>query len=146
MRSPPLFPFAPASSPLSDLSLTSSPSLSSLPLHRFHLDLILPLQTFFSEVRAFPLVPYNSHGFHSPVKGGKVVSDALMPSEYALGRPDWIAADFKKYVPPLLTLFERLASLTIASFLSFFVDSSYPEELKSKVHANWAADGFPTLP
>ena len=53
-------------------------------------------QTLFSECKAFPLIPYNGHGFWSPVKGGKVVSDALMPSEYQTGKPDWVAADFKK--------------------------------------------------
>ncbi|KAL8277938.1 hypothetical protein RQP46_009570 [Phenoliferia psychrophenolica] len=72
-------------------------------------------ETFFGDCKAFPLIPYNGHGFHSPVKGGKVVSDALMPSEYKTGKPDWIAADFKQ---------------------------SYPEEVKAKVLANWVADGF----
>ncbi|KAK4700685.1 hypothetical protein P7C70_g5561, partial [Phenoliferia sp. Uapishka_3] len=94
-------------------------------------------ETHFSDCKAFPLIPYNGHGNWSPVKvchnrttttrkfthssnrqGGKVVSDAIMPSEYKTGKPDWIAADFK---------------------------NSYPEELKAKIHASWEADGFAPL-
>ncbi|KAJ9123046.1 Ferulic acid decarboxylase 1 [Naganishia vaughanmartiniae] len=74
-------------------------------------------ETFFEDVKGFPLVPYMSHGNGSPVKGGKVVSDALMPSEYTTGR-DWVAADF---------------------------DNSYPEELKNQVLAQWENDGFAPL-
>ena len=55
----------------------------------------IDLKTLFSECKGFPLVPYMSHGFFSPIKGGKVVSYCLMPSEYQNGKPDWIAADFK---------------------------------------------------
>lgn len=69
---------------------------------------------FYDDVRGFPLVPYMSHGNGSPVQGGKVVSDALMPTEYTTG-PDWEAADFK---------------------------SSYPDAIKSKVNASWTAMGF----
>lgn len=58
-----------------------------------------------------------SHGNGSPVKGGKVVSDALMPLEYTTG-PDFIAADFK---------------------------NSYPHDLKAQVLSNWEADGFAPL-
>lgn len=71
-------------------------------------------ETFFEDVRGFPLVPYMSHGNGSTTMGGKVVSDALMPSEYTTGQ-DWVAADFK---------------------------NSYPEELKKKVLGNWAKMGF----
>jgi UbiD family decarboxylase len=71
-------------------------------------------ETFYEDVRGFPLVPYMSHGNGSPVQGGKVVSDALMPTEYTTGR-DWVAADF---------------------------EHSYPEELKKKVLDNWTAMGF----
>ncbi|GAA6033106.1 hypothetical protein JCM8097_002947 [Rhodosporidiobolus ruineniae] len=74
-------------------------------------------ETFFEDCKGFPLVPYMSHGNGSPVKGGKVVSDALMPSEYTTGR-DWVAADFKE---------------------------SYPEDLKAKVLAQWESDGFAPL-
>ena len=74
-------------------------------------------ETFYEDCKGFPLVPYMSHGNGNPVKGGKVVSDALMPSEYTTGR-DWVAADFKE---------------------------SYPEEVKAKVLGNWEADGFNPL-
>jgi UbiD family decarboxylase len=46
-------------------------------------------ETFFEDCKGFPLVPYMSHGTAFPTKGGKVVSDALMPSEYREGRQDW---------------------------------------------------------
>jgi UbiD family decarboxylase len=39
-------------------------------------------ETFFEECRGFPLIPFMSHGTGPPKKGGKVVSDALMPAEY----------------------------------------------------------------
>lgn len=71
-------------------------------------------EVFFDDVRAFPLVPYNGHGAHSPVKGGKVVSDALLPSEYTTGAT-WQAASFK---------------------------DSYPRKLQEKVNTDWANMGF----
>jgi hypothetical protein len=71
-------------------------------------------ETFFEDCKGFPLIPYMSHGNGSPVKGGKVVSDALMPSEYTTGR-DWVPADFR---------------------------SSYPEDIKSKVLASIVGDGY----
>ncbi|PYH44039.1 UbiD family decarboxylase [Aspergillus saccharolyticus JOP 1030-1] len=74
-------------------------------------------ETFFDEVRGFPLIPYMGHGTGSPVQGGKVVSDALMPSEYTTGA-DWEAADF---------------------------ENSYPEELKQRVRAKWEEMGFRKL-
>ncbi|KAF9634894.1 putative 3-octaprenyl-4-hydroxybenzoate carboxy- protein [Lasiodiplodia theobromae] len=55
-------------------------------------------EVFYPDVRAFPLIPYNGHGAHSPVKGGKVVSDALLPAEYTTGK-DWEAASFKESYP-----------------------------------------------
>lgn len=73
-------------------------------------------ETFFDDVRAFPLIPYNGQGTHSPVRGGKVVSDALMPKEYTTGR-NWEAASFEE---------------------------SYPQEIKDKVLADWEAMGFET--
>ncbi|RDW74947.1 ferulic acid decarboxylase 1 [Coleophoma cylindrospora] len=66
-------------------------------------------ETFYEECRGFPLVPYMSHGTGSPVQGGKVVSDALMPAEYK-GEQDWQQASFKH---------------------------SYPEELQESVNARW---------
>lgn len=71
-------------------------------------------ETFFEDVRGFPLVPYMSHGNGSKVQGGKVVSDALMPTEYTTGR-DWVPADFKH---------------------------SYPEDVRKKVLDNWTKMGF----
>ncbi|KAG9661028.1 UbiD-domain-containing protein, partial [Aureobasidium melanogenum] len=71
-------------------------------------------EVFFDDVKAFPLIPYNSHGSFNPVKGGKVVSDALLPVEYTTGA-DWQAADF---------------------------ENSYPAEVKDKVNAEWRAMGF----
>ncbi|KAH0044200.1 UbiD-domain-containing protein, partial [Aureobasidium melanogenum] len=71
-------------------------------------------EVFFDDVKAFPLIPYNSHGSFNPVKGGKVVSDALLPVEYTTGA-DWQAADF---------------------------ENSYPAEVKDKVNAEWKAMGF----
>lgn len=74
-------------------------------------------EVFFEDVRGFPLVPYMSHGNGSPTQGGKVVSDALMPTEYTTGR-DWQAADFK---------------------------SSFPKDLKNKILGNWTKMGFSEL-
>jgi UbiD family decarboxylase len=58
-------------------------------------------ETFYEECRGFPLVPYMSHGTGSPIQGGKVVSDALMPSEYG-GKQDWQQASFKHSFPQSL--------------------------------------------
>jgi UbiD family decarboxylase len=58
-------------------------------------------ESFYEECRGFPLVPYMSHGTGSPVQGGKVVSDALMPSEYE-GKQDWQQASFKHSFPQSL--------------------------------------------
>lgn len=71
-------------------------------------------ETFYEECRGFPLVPYMSHGTGSPVQGGKVVSDALMPAEYQ-GKQDWQQANFKH---------------------------SYPESLQESVNERWSAWGF----
>lgn len=54
-------------------------------------------ETFFEDVRGFPWsLICRSNG--PPTMGWKVVSDALMPTEYAAGR-DWLAADFKESFP-----------------------------------------------
>ena len=74
-------------------------------------------EIFYEDVNGFSLIPYMSHGNGSPNRGGKVVSDALLPSEYTTG-PDWQAADF---------------------------ENSYPEDIKQKVLANWSAMGFRSL-
>jgi phenacrylate decarboxylase len=68
----------------------------------------------FEDVPGFPLIPYMSHGNGAPNKGGKVVSDALLPVEYTTGK-NWEAADFK---------------------------NSFPVEVQEKVLAKWEAYGF----
>jgi UbiD family decarboxylase len=75
-------------------------------------------EVFFDNVRAFPLIPYNAHGSSSPVRGGKVISDALLPVEYTEGKRNWEAADFKE---------------------------SYPEEVKEKILRRWESMGFGKL-
>ncbi|KAI9833014.1 MAG: Ferulic acid decarboxylase 1 [Sarea resinae] len=75
-------------------------------------------ETFFEDVAGFPLVPYMSHGSGPATKGGKVVSDALLPVEYTSGA-DWQAADFKH---------------------------SYPQAVQDRVNANWTAMGFSAAP
>lgn len=82
-----------------------------------------------------------SHGTGHPAKGGKVVSDALMPAEYATGAPDWQAADFKGCVVPSPLHFPRARTLTRC----VRPRRSYPEDVKTKVLANWASDGFAPL-
>ncbi|XPS72559.1 Phenacrylate decarboxylase [Ascochyta lentis] len=71
-------------------------------------------EVFFPDTTAFILIPYNSQGTHNPIKGGKVVSDALLSIEYTTGA-NWQAASFKE---------------------------SYPQELQDKVNNNWTALGF----
>lgn len=74
-------------------------------------------ETVFEDVRGFPLVPYMGHGNGSKTQGGKVVSDALMPTEYTTGA-NWEAADF---------------------------EHSYPQELQAKVLGKWETMGFRKL-
>ncbi|KAH8799169.1 UbiD decarboxylyase family [Xylogone sp. PMI_703] len=73
-------------------------------------------ETFFENVRAFSLIPYMSHGTEGsdPHKGGKVVSDALFPTEYK-GMQDWEIADFKH---------------------------SYPVNLQQSINERWKSWGF----
>ena len=75
-------------------------------------------ETFYEDCRGFPLIPYMSHGTGSPVQGGKVVSDALMPSEYR-GEQDWQQASFKH---------------------------SYPQDLQESVNSRWTTMGFKADP
>ncbi|KAF7911963.1 uncharacterized protein EAE98_011720 [Botrytis deweyae] len=58
-------------------------------------------ETFFEECRGFPLITYMSHGTSSPVQSGKVISDALMPTEYE-GSQNWHQALFKHSYPETL--------------------------------------------
>nr|POE77950.1 ferulic acid decarboxylase 1 [Quercus suber] len=67
-------------------------------------------ETFYEDCVGFTLIPYMGHGFGSHTRGGKVISDALMPSEYATG-----TQNFRQ-----------------ASFLH-----SYPEALQASVNSRW---------
>lgn len=69
---------------------------------------------FFEDVAGFPLIPYMSHGNGAPNRGGKIVSDCLLPVEYTTGK-NWEAADF---------------------------ENSFPEEIKDRVCSRWQALGF----
>ncbi|EWZ30913.1 UbiD decarboxylyase family [Fusarium oxysporum Fo47] len=69
---------------------------------------------FFEDVAGFPLIPYMSHGNGAPNRGGKVVSDSLLPVEYTTGK-NWEAADF---------------------------ENSFPEEIKDRVCSRWQTLGF----
>ncbi|KAF2813167.1 UbiD family decarboxylase [Mytilinidion resinicola] len=69
---------------------------------------------FYSDCLGFALIPYMSHGAFAPAKGGKVVSDALLPVEYTTGQ-NWEAADYR---------------------------NSYPRELQKKVDDDWENMGF----
>ncbi|RFU30795.1 hypothetical protein B7463_g5536, partial [Scytalidium lignicola] len=71
-------------------------------------------EVVFEDVVGFQLIPYMGHGNGPSDRGGKVVSDCLMPTEYTTGR-NWEAADF---------------------------ENSYPEDLKVKVRAEWEVMGF----
>ncbi|KAK5991488.1 Ferulic acid decarboxylase 1 [Cladobotryum mycophilum] len=71
----------------------------------------------FEDVAGFFLVPYMGHGNGDHHRGGKVVSDALLPVEFTTGK-DWENADFKE---------------------------SFPEEVKDRVLANWESMGFRKL-
>lgn len=74
-------------------------------------------EVFFEDVAGFMLIPYMGHGSADPNRGGKVVSDALLPVEYTTGK-DWENADFK---------------------------NAYPRELQAKVLKSWEALGFQKL-
>jgi UbiD family decarboxylase len=71
-------------------------------------------ETLYQDCKGFPLIPYMSHGSGHPAKGGKVVSGAMLPSEFKEGA-DWQAASFKE---------------------------SYPQELQDSVNARWSKWGF----
>lgn len=68
----------------------------------------------FEDCPGFPLIPYMSHGNGNPLRGGKIVSDCLLPVEYTTGK-NWETADFQ---------------------------SSYPKELQQSVLNRWAGWGF----
>lgn len=66
------------------------------------------------DVRGFALIPYMGHGNGPKHKGGKIVSDCLLPTEYTTGR-NWEAASFAE---------------------------SFPPEIQAKVEDRWTAWGF----
>ena len=68
----------------------------------------------FEDVRGFPLIPFMSHGNGAPNRGGKVISDCLLPVEYTSGR-NWEAADF---------------------------NNSFPEDVKERVLSRWESLGY----
>lgn len=70
----------------------------------------------FDDVRSHPLTPYMSQVPGAPRRGGKVISDCLLASEYEKPR----------------------------NFKHIDFEHSYPEDLKKKVIKNWAAMGFGT--
>ncbi|PNP39876.1 hypothetical protein TGAMA5MH_08141 [Trichoderma gamsii] len=74
-------------------------------------------EVFFDDVLGFLLIPYMGHGNAEALKGGKVVSDALLTAEYTTGK-DWEAADFKH---------------------------SYPKSIQDKVLNSWERLGFKKL-
>jgi UbiD family decarboxylase len=72
-------------------------------------------ETLFEDCRGFQLIPFMGHGTGTPNRGGKVVSDALMPSEYK-GVQNWQQASF---------------------------EHSFPDEIKESVNCRWSKEwGF----
>jgi UbiD family decarboxylase len=69
---------------------------------------------FYEDCTGFWLIPYMGHGTGETHRGGKVVSDALMPSEYTTGQ-DWQTVDF---------------------------EHAYTDDIKAKINANWKEWGF----
>ncbi|KAF4333269.1 ferulic acid decarboxylase 1 [Fusarium beomiforme] len=55
----------------------------------------------FEDCPGFPLIPYMSHGNGDPFRGGKIVSDCLLPVEYTTGK-NWETADFQNSYPKAL--------------------------------------------
>ena len=69
---------------------------------------------FIDDILGFSLVPYMSHGPGPPTRGGKSVSNCLLPIEYT-GEPNWQKADFR---------------------------NAYSKALQAKVLRNWKSMGF----
>lgn len=68
----------------------------------------------FEDVPGFPLTPYMSHGGGDRRRGGKAISDCLLPMEYN-GEATFQRVDF---------------------------ETSYPQDIKARVRANWHDMGF----
>lgn len=71
-------------------------------------------ETFYEDCFGFMLIPFMGHGFGNPGRGGRVVSDALMPSEYK-GEQNFRQASF---------------------------EHAYPAELQESVNSRWSGWGF----
>ncbi|TVY45318.1 Ferulic acid decarboxylase [Lachnellula subtilissima] len=72
---------------------------------------------FYDDVGAMPLIPFMSQNAKlgvDPWKGGKIVSDCLLPQEYTTG-PNWETGDF---------------------------EHAYPKAMQEKILKNWSAMGF----
>lgn len=63
----------------------------------------------FEDVRGLPVMPYMTHGLGDPRRGGKSVTNCILPGEYS-GTRNWVPVDF---------------------------ESSYPEHVKQKVADLW---------
>jgi len=72
------------------------------------------MRPFFVDVKGFLLIPYMSHGNGPRAKGGKLVSDTLLPVSTRRG---------------------RIGRLRI-------LNARIPRRVKKRVLANWAAWGF----
>ncbi|KAL3484329.1 UbiD family decarboxylase [Aspergillus germanicus] len=68
----------------------------------------------FEDVKAYPLVPYMSHGPGTKLTGGKVVANCLLPHEYNQEQM-WVTCDF---------------------------ENGYPKDVKEKVLRRWAEFGL----
>lgn len=71
----------------------------------------------FDDVAGFPLTPYMSHGGGNPMRGGKIISDCLLPMEYE-GKRSFRKVDF---------------------------ENSYPKDLQEKITARWEEMGFDSV-
>lgn len=74
-------------------------------------------EVFFEEVLGFRLIPFMGYGNGDPIKGGKVVSDALLPVEYTTGQ-NWETCNFK---------------------------NAYPKSVQDQVLKDWESFGFAKL-
>ncbi|UKZ61322.1 uncharacterized protein TrAtP1_002588 [Trichoderma atroviride] len=71
----------------------------------------------YEDVKGFALIPYMGHGNGNPIKGGKLVCDALFPVEYTTGR-NWVNTSFRE---------------------------GYPKSLQDTILASWEKRGFSKL-
>lgn len=64
----------------------------------------------FEDVRGLPIVPYMSQGTGHPKRGGKIITNCLLPAEYNDGVRSWVEVSYK---------------------------DSYPDDVKQKVDKLW---------